>query len=528
MPALGSAPFAVVAAERGALVLATLSAAAEATGLRQGMALADARSICPGLVTRPADAAGEAAFRGALARWAGRFSPLVAEDGADGLLLDVTGCARLFGGEAALATAVVDGAAGLGLTARAGLADTVGVAWAVARHGVGIARRPARGAGDAIDQEARATRSRAARRGMADGPSGPSRGVVMVPPGEGRAALATLPVAALRLPPDTVAALSGLGLRRIEDVALLPRAQLARRLGIEVVRRLDQALGREVEPVSAARPDLRLALRLAASEPLLCAADVTAGLGVLAEALGKRLEAAGLGARRVRATLERAGGGPPAVVEAGFARPVDRGAAIMAVLGLRLAALGTGADSGIDVLRLAAVTVEPRTGSGPVRAPGTGVEAAAITQAESPALADLIGRLGGRLGIEAVVRLHPAESHVPARATTAMAAGFAPPAGPWPRRTAPRPPVLHPPEPVVPEDGARPPLAFRWRGGRHVRAAAFGPERMAPEWWLDDPAWRSGPRLYWQVETATGRRLWLFETQGDEVSGGWFVEGDFG
>jgi protein ImuB len=363
--------------------------------------------------------------------------------------------------------------------------------------------------GDAIDQEVHATRSRAARRGPAA--ARVEGAAIVVAPGAARAALGPLPVAALRIAPEAVAALGGLGLRRIEDLAVLPRAQLARRMGIEVVRRLDQALGLEPEPVAARRPGPGFAVRMTCPEPIGLEADVEAGLARLAEALAARLKAAGMGARRVRAGLDRVDGGR-AEAEAGFARPVDTGAAIMAVLGLRLGGLDAG--FGFEVLRLEAVAVEPHA-----VAPARGAEAEGV--------ADLLGRLGGRIGLDALVRLHPADSHLPEKGATEMAAGFSPPAAEWPRRFVPRPLELLEPEPVTPEDAGRPPRAFRWRRRLLVRAAAFGPERIAPEWWLDDPAWRSGARDYWRVETEEGERLWLFEAKGGETTGGWFVHGRF-
>ncbi|MBA3324232.1 MAG: DNA polymerase Y family protein, partial [Rhodobacteraceae bacterium] len=129
-PQLAEAPLAVVADAGGLLSLASLSADAEAAGLRRGMALGDARAICPGLVTRPEDPLREGPFLGALRRWAGRFSPWVAAEPPESLALDVTGCAHLFGGEAGLAVEIEAGAADLGLSLRLGLADTLGAAWA--------------------------------------------------------------------------------------------------------------------------------------------------------------------------------------------------------------------------------------------------------------------------------------------------------------------------------------------------------------------------------------------------------------
>ena len=85
---------------------------------------------------------------------------------------------------------------------------------------------------------------------------------------------------------------------------------------------------------------------------------------------------------------------------------------------------------------------------------------------------------------------------------------------------------LHPPERIVEEIPGRPPERLRWRGRSHEVAFSAGPERIAPEWWLDDPNWRSGPRDYWRVETAEGLRLWLFEAHGGDISGGWFAQGE--
>jgi protein ImuB len=508
-PQLAGRPLAVAADQRGALVLASLNAEAEAAGLRRGMALGDARAICPSLVTRPEHPRRDAAFLAALRRWAGRFSPWVAED-TEALLLDVTGCARLFGGEAGLTAAVEAEAADFGLTLRLGLADTVGAAWAVARYSGAAAHAPH--AGDAIDQEARATRSRAGKRSWRAPPARPA-GVRIVPPGETIAHIGPLPVAALRLEPEQVAALQSLGLRRIEDAAALPRAQLARRLGPQVTRRLDQALGRTPEPVSPARPDPIFAVRLTFPEPIGLITDVLAGIDRLLPPLCARLQAAGQGARRVRLTLIRADGGTE-TREVGLARPADRPESIRPLLALKLDAIDAG--FGIEVLRLEATPEPlPREHRGQLAA------------RDSDGMADLLGRLGARLGLDALVRLHPADSHIPEKSATEMAAAFSHPAPAWPPPAAPRPILIFRPEPLTPRDAASPPARFVWRRRERQRRAAFGPERIAPEWWLDDPAWRSGPRDYWRVETEDGTRLWIFEAKGAELPPGWFAQGLF-
>lgn len=517
-------PFAVVADSNGAQVLASLNAEAEGAGLRRGQPLRDATAMCPGLATRPADALAEAQFLAVLRRWAGKFSPWVAEEPPEGLVIDLTGCAHLFDGEAALLAEVEGDCARMGLSLRAGVADTPGAAWALARHAGAAGPAPTR-TGDAIDQEARATRSRAAvrRRGWERGGPAPA-GAATLPqgavaaPGQMRQALAALPIAALRLPVETVEGLARLGLRRIEDIAGLPRAALARRFGTHVLRRLDQALGLEPEPVSPARAPLHFAVRLSFPDPIGLLDDVTAAIDRLLPPLCDRLRAAGRGARRVRIEGFRADGDVQRA-EVGLARPASDAARIRPLILLKLESLEAG--FGFDVIRLEALETEPLHDTqhgGPLAAPRQG----------DVALDDLIGRLGARLGMEAVQRMAPAESHIPEKSVTAhMAAWSAPHPAPWPRPRTPRPLILFRPEILgAPEEPALPPR-FRWRRRDHALASAAGPERIAPEWWLDDPAWRHGPRDYWRVETETGERLWLFYAHGGDIPGGWFCTGIF-
>jgi protein ImuB len=512
-------PLAVVGDRQGAQVLTSLSAAAEAVGLARGQPLRDATAMCPALLTRPEDPLGEATFLTVLRRWAGKFSPWVAEEPPEALVVDLTGCAHLFGGEAALLAEVEADCASLGLSLRAGIADTRGAAWAIARY-AGCTPAPVR-TGDAVEQEARATRARAAkRRGW--GPP-PGRGIatetvaqgVIAAPGHTARAIGGLPVAALRLDAGTVEGLARLGLRRVDDLFGLPRAALSRRFGADVLRRLDQALGIDSEPVSPARAPLHFAVRLTLPDPIGLVSDVQAGIDRLLPALCERLRARGRGARRVRLDAFRADGGVQRA-EVGLARPADTPDRIRPLLALKLEGLHAG--FGFDVLRLEALDTEPVYDidhQGPGVTPGT-------------AMSDLINRLGARLGMEAVTRLHPAESHIPEKTFTVHMAAFSQPhPGPWPEPRAPRPLTMFRPEPVHGGEGPQVPLTFRWRRREFRTARSRGPERIAPEWWLDDPAWRSGVRDYWFVQTEDGTRLWLFYAHGGQVSGGWFCQGRF-
>ncbi|MEM1079923.1 MAG: DUF6504 family protein, partial [Pseudomonadota bacterium] len=285
----------------------------------------------------------------------------------------------------------------------------------------------------------------------------------------------------------------------------------ARRFGIETMRRLDQALGAEPEPIAPARPPASFAARLSLPEPIGLTKDVTAGLERLLEQVCRKLETEEMGARTLRLTARRVDGADQ-TAEISLARPGRDPMRLRELFTPKINEMDAG--WGIDALHLAATATEP-------------LKPAQLTQAhretEAAKLADLLSRLGNRVGFENVTRFLPAESHIPERAFTTAAAAHSDPE-PWPERNRPpRPIVLFRPEPLGDLSG-NPPTAFRWRGQDYTTRQAHGPERLAPEWWWDDPDWRSGPRDYWRVETVEGARLWLFHTP---VHPAWYAQGTF-
>jgi protein ImuB len=351
----------------------------------------------------------------------------------------------------------------------------------------------------------------------------------LCPPGETRAALAPLPIAALRVDEATVAALAQVGLRRVGDLMGMPRAGLARRYGLGLIRQLDRATGAEPEPVAPAEAERPFAVRMSFPEPIGRLDDVLAALDRLLPALGDRLRARGRGARTVEVQAGRVDGAT-AVVRVGLAQATADPARIRPLLAMKLD--GVDAGFGFDRLRVLAVLTEPvhaRQLAGQIAA----TEAALARAAAGPGLEDLIGRLGARVGLEAITRLHPADSHIPEKGFTVLAAAWSDAApSPWPHPPRPRPLLIWRPELVGAPDTPARPGAFRWRGRDHRATGWEGPERLAPEWWLDDPDWRTGVRDYWQVTIATGERLWLFYAHGAGQSGhgrsgGWFCQGAF-
>ncbi|WP_299899661.1 DNA polymerase Y family protein [uncultured Ruegeria sp.] len=524
---LHGGPLAVVTEQSNMQVITSLNTEAQAAGLRVGQPVRDAHAMCASLITRPRNAPTEAAFLTALRRWAGKFSPWVAEEAPDGLIVDLSGCAHLFGGEEALLVVLETDCADMGLSVQMGIADTLGAAWALARYAGQEATSDRNG--DAIAQEARATRARASkRRHWTKGGAAPQAmalggGARIAEPGQAYGALSPLPIAALRLEDQVVAQLNRLGLRRIGDLLGQPRASLARRFGRGLVLRLDQAMGSAPEPVSPARPPHHFAVRMTLPNPIGLVEDVMAAVDRILPTLCTKLEEKGRGVRTLRLEAHRADQAAE-VIEIGLARPTYDKNRIRPLLEMKIDKIDAG--YGIDMLRLEAIQTEPihaRTIAGHAEA-----RRVARNRLEgNTAVDDLIGKLGARVGLDAITRRHPAASHIPEKTAQTLAAAWSEPARDWPAPPRPRPLQMWQPEPVMAPETPNVPCTFRWRGRDWQLAQATGPERIAPEWWLDDPNWRSGVRDYWVVVTEQGERLWLFYGHGGTMFAGWFCQGQF-
>ena len=485
-----AAPFATVIAAGGRRLLAAVNPAAAAAGLAPGMPLADALSFLPGLLTGAAAPEADAAALGRLAEWCRRYSPWTAPDGSDGIKIEITGCAHLWGGEAALVADLARRLTRQKIAHRIAIAGTPGAAWALARFAA-------------------------------------AAGCPILPaPDEERAALAPLPVEALRLDPATAAGLRRVGLRQIGELYPMPRDALARRFGEEAGRRLDRALGREPEPLSPLSETPARRVRLSFAEPIADPADLARAIERLTQDLATRLAREGMGARRLDLAFHRIDGRVEHI-RLGTARPSRDPRHLAGLFAARLETVdpGLGVEDMILALYAAEKLPAEQIGLTAARAPGGGI-------------APLVDRLGARLGLDAIGRLAAHASHIPERASlwAPIAAAQSGKSDAIPGKP-PRPVRLFaPPEPIeafwlLPDD---PPFRFTWRRRPHQVRRADGPERIAEEWWTaEGSAAAHALRDYYRVEDADGRRFWLFRSglpgfgPRGEPPPRWFVHGVF-
>jgi protein ImuB len=464
-------------------VITAACPAALGLGLVPGMAAAHARALVGDLDTRDAEPDADIAWLDRLAHHAvAHWTPIASRTDSDGLWLDLTGTAHLFGGEARFCARVLRFLARLGFTARIAIAGSPGAAHALARFG--------------------------------------GKPVVRLASGGEAQALADLPVAALRLEPHALAAAARFGLERVGDLYPMPRGPLARRLGLHTITRLDQALGRTAEPIVPVVPyevpqvERRLLEPIGTPESIAqVVADLTGDLVALLQQRGLGVRTAVLSAERVDGVLQR--------IAIGAARATRDARHLQRMFGLKLDRLEPGL--GIEAMTIAVPRSEP-LGAEAWRAllaePGQGSD-----------LAPAIDQLAGRAGEAAVFRLGLEPSDVPERAVR-RAPPLEAPAG-WPRWKRPvrmlrRPERLSNVVALLPD---HPPRRFSWRGKSYDVVAGDGPERIHGEWWR-----RTGElwavRDYFRVEVTSGERFWIFR-RGDGVEAGtgdlsWHLHGLFG
>ncbi len=471
---------------------------AQALGLRAGLMLADARARVPDLVVHPYDPAGDAALLAEIADDCDRYTPMVALDPPDGLLLDITGCTPIWGDERELVSALAARLAHQGFTLRLAVAQTPDKARAMARYGQELLSITRQNPPDRLNE---------------------TRTAYHVP----------LPVEALELPDAHTTALRRAGLYTVDDLATRPRAPLAARFGKVMVDKLARVLGEEDIRITPRRPVPPLFCVWRYAEPVAHQDYVLQSVRDLMEEAGAILRARGQGGRRFIISLFRSDGETQRLaIETG--QPTRDPQLLDRLLRERIGSLADPLDPGFgyDALRL---DVARTQALGPRQ---TDFEAGAAE--DGARLGVLTDQIGVRLGRDRVRRLAPGNSHIPEIAAFTYPASAPPFPAAWPAPDTGEPPLrpvrlFDPPHriEVIAEVPDGPPRRFRWRRQMHDVVLHEGPERIAAEWWRRRDM-KGLTRDYFRVEDSTGQRFWLFRHGlygAEKPNPDWYLHGLF-
>src|SRR6266446_2439786 len=488
-------PSIVVAKQNNALQIFALDDAAAHLGLDVGLPLANARAICPQLQVFDADEAADARALNAIAAWCDRFTPLVALDSPHGLLLDITGCVHLFGGEAAMMRLMCDVLTAQGFAVSAAIAGTAVCARTLTRHVHGR----------------------------------------IVREGEEADAVKSLPVSALGADAAIITGLRRAGLKTIGDVASRARHEITARFGAGFTTLLEHALGQGDAPISPCKPLPDYIVEKRFADPVATDDVISATLSRLAGMLVLAMAQQGKGARRLEARFFRTDGAVRTII-VDTGQPATRAEVIDRLFRERLDDLSDQLDPGFgfDLIRLSASRTEI------VVQQQRDLDANVHDNDE---LAALIDRIAARIGGRRVIVHLPQDTHIPERAALAAPAQHHRTAAThavWPARVEGEPPLrplrlFERPEQikVIAQVPDGPPARFVWRRATHAVVRAEGPERVAMEWWR--PEGEMLTRDYFRVEDEAGLRFWLYrdglydreieQQENKTVQPNWFMHG---
>jgi protein ImuB len=472
-PASKDEPFVFSTREKNRDIVTFVSPAAAKRGICPGMVLSDARLLQATLTVIPGEPdPGQLLHRIALR--CNRYSPVVAVDPPDGLFIDITGCAHLWGGEASYYKEIVNRMRAGGYDVRAAIADTPGAAWAFARY----LHKPQ-----------------------------------IVPSGKQEQYLPQLPPTALRLSPPVLDRLRSLGMSRIRHILDQPRITLLPRFGKELLERLDQALGDADEGLLPVVPPVSYRERLPCLEPVVTAGGIEYALSRLLELLCHRLQ---LEAKGLRALLFRCHRVDGRVIDTtvNTTRPTTSITHLFKLYETKISSIEPGLGIELFTLEATIVGEAPPDQEGLWTGPGN-------TQ-----LAELLDRIVCRAGEDSIARYFPAEHYWPERSFRRLPVDQDAIEMQWPED--PRPFLLFdPPEPIIVTAPIPdyPPMNFRHRGTLYTIAAASGPTRIENEWWIDN----ARPRDYYSVEDVQGARYWIFRSghYEDIEPARWYIHGLF-
>jgi protein ImuB len=477
-PGLAAIPFVLSAPDHGRMIITAANILAQQQGIDIGMAVADARAIIPSLKVLDDKPGLSNKLLTGVAEWCIRFTPAVSIDPPDGILLDITGCAHLWGGEKKYQLEINNRFKHFGYDVSIAIADTIGTAWAIARFG---------------------------------------ENNFIIAPGAQTTALLPLPASSLRIANEITERLEKLGLRQVRNFIHMPRPSLRRRFGPQLLEQLDKALGHQEEQVIPVIPIELFHERLPCLEPIVTATGIEIALQRLLDTLCHRLKQEEKGLRmavfkcyRVDGKIEK--------LEIGTNRPTSNTKHLFKLFEIK-----------ID-------TIEPALGIELFTLDALKVEDLSIVQEklwehsgglDDMGLSELLDRISGKIGTGNIHRYVPDEHYWPERSYKPASSINEPLQTTW-KMDRPRPlQILSSPESIevtapIPD---YPPMNFRYKGKLHKIIKADGPERIEQEWWLQQGQHRD----YYAVEDEEGHRYWLFRSGHYDTTKSyqWFIHGFF-
>ena len=336
--------------------------------------------------------------------------------------------------------------------------------------------------------------------------------------------LKTIPIESLDLDITEKEEIKYLGVETIHDLQSIPYKALLTRFGPKIIKNLKKSIGVEPELRSYFKSKSVFSRSINLPEPISLIPDIIRLYEKLTNALCTHLKNNNKGTRALNLNIHRVDN-TKQLIQIKTAEVTANSKIFIRLFELKLNQVEAG--FGIEFIRVSASDIEDlplfqdKLQIGNIK---EDKPLRATLQKEE--YKNLILKLSNKIGFDSLIHLHPNQSHIPENNTQKVSAAYCSPTFSWPPATHQRPLLIFRPEAIKIIEYKKTICCYWWINGYNVNVS-FGPERIAAEWWLDSPQWRTGLRDYWKIEAECGIKLWLFEAKGAELKGGWFIHGSF-
>ena len=496
-------PFAITSQQRNNWILYSINPFAELLGLKLGMSLSEAHILCTNLVTEKYNHNKKNSFMINQAKWCSQFTPRISIEKESTLLLNLKGCTHLFGNVENVIKKIHTHFEKINISVESSSGENVTVTRALVKFNPNKFTKSNQFIKTSYTSKIC------------------SNSIIK----SDRNFLKKIPIEALKLDSLEKEELKYLGIETVHQLQNIPYKDLLTRFGPKLIEKLKKIIGTDSELVPYVKLENKLSRSMKLPEPISLLSDIIKLFEKLTRSICKYLKDINKGTRILNFQIHLTDH-TKQLIQIKTSEITSNPENFIMLFKPKIDQVDAG--FGIDFIRVYAHETKDlfsKQDNLQINNLQKDIFIHQILKKEE--YKNLISKLSNKIGFDSLIHLHPSQSHIPENNVQKVSAVYCSPKLSWPARIHERPLLMFKPERIEIIKYKKFPKLFIWRKKQYNINVKFGPERIAAEWWLDNPQWRTGLRDYWKVETKCGIRLWLFEAKGAEINGGWYIHGNF-
>ena len=497
--------FAITSQKKNSQTLYSVNPIGELLGLKLGMHLNEAHILCKNLVTEQYNPQKKISFILKQAKWCSQFTPRISIEKEDIIILNLKGCIHLFGNKTNIIKKIYNHFKKINISISFSSGKNKTATKALTKFNL-----------DKVLKKKQAVITSQSDNIITDSNSIFQNDINF---------LKKIPIESLELNTSEKDELKYLGIETVHQLQSIPYKDLLTRFGPKLVEKLKKIIGNQNELTSYLKPESIFSRSIKLPEPISSITDIKKLFEKLTKIVCTQLQNMYKGTNILNFQIHRIDHTKQSI-QLRTSKVTSKPENFIMLFVTKINQIDAG--FGIDFVRVFTYKIEdlfPIQGN--LQTDNTEENSIIHQILKKERYKVLISKLSNRMGSDSLIHLYPSQSHIPENNVQKVSAVYCSPQLSWPISLYERPLLMFKPEKIKAIEYKKFPKLFIWRKKQYTVNIRFGPERIAAEWWLDNPQWRTGLRDYWKVETKCGNRLWLFEAKGAMLNGGWYIHGNF-